>query len=121
MLDHGVAPVGRDDADDCTFAAVDDVDMCFRHGTGVEGRDLVVVLVGHDHGLRGVAVVQLLHKARINVQRLQACQIGCAVLAHGRHGQRLAAQQLEAVGDIASTTTKIAAQRRHKKGHIQNV
>ena len=95
--------------------------MGLGHGTGVEGRDLVVVAVGHDHGLGGVGVVQLTHIARLDAQSAHAAQVAGAILAHGGHGQGLAAKQLQAVGDVAGTATEIAAQRRHQERHVQDV
>jgi hypothetical protein len=37
-------------------------DVRLHHRARVEGGDLVVVAVGHDHGLRGVGVVDLAHE-----------------------------------------------------------
>ena len=89
--------------------------MRLHHGPRVKGRDLVVVAVRHDHGLRGVGVLHLAHVAAIDVQRLQPLKVVGPIAAQHGHGQRLTPQELEAVGNIARTPTKIAAQRRHQE------
>ena len=56
MLQHGVAAIGRNDAelDICTF--FDFGLMRLHHRAGMERGDLVVIFVRHDHGLRGIGI-----------------------------------------------------------------
>ena len=121
VLEHGIAPIRGDDGDFCPQAGINRVQVRVVHGPGVKGGDLVVVPVGHDHGLGGVAVRHLPNAMGRNAQVLQALHILHTVLAHGGHGHGLTAQQVQAVRNIACAATKIAAQRGHQKRHIQNV
>ena len=121
VLEHGIASIRGDDGDFCPQAGINRVQVRVVHGPGVKGGDLVVVPVGHDHGLGGVAVRHLPNAMGRNAQVLQALHILHTVLAHGGHGHGLTAQQVQAVSNIACAATKIAAQRGHQEGHIQNV
>ena len=47
--------------------------------------------------------------------------VGAEVLAHGGHRDRVAAQQLEVVGDVAGAAAEFAAHARHQEGHVQDV
>ena len=53
MLDHALAAVGGDDAERDVARFVDPVQVRVLHGPGMKGRDLVVVEIGGDEGLRG--------------------------------------------------------------------
>ena len=72
--------------------------------------DLVVVDVGDDHRLGGVGIVDHAHELAADAQLGQPLQVDAAVLADGGHRQRRAAEQLEAVGDVAGAAAKIATQ-----------
>ncbi|MNT88444.1 hypothetical protein D3C71_1879620 [compost metagenome] len=48
-------------------------------------------------------------------------QIAIAIIAQHGHGQRLAAQQLQGVGNIAGAAAKVAAQGGHQERYVQNV
>ena len=56
MLEHGVASIRRNNAELDICAFFDFGFVCLHHRARMEGRDLVVVFVGHDHGLRGIGV-----------------------------------------------------------------
>ena len=121
MLQHGIAPIGRDDAQTHAFDRTN-LDLVRQaHGAWVEGGDLVVVAVGHDHRLGGVGVGHGAHPTGVDAQALQALDIGPAIVAQSSHRVSLAAQLMQAVGDVACTTAKVAAQSRHQKRHIQDV
>ena len=61
--------------------------MCACIMAPVERRDLVVVTVGHDHGLRRISAVHLLHVAVTDTQRSQALQILATVCSQRGHGR----------------------------------
>jgi len=56
MLEHGVASIGGNNAqlDVCTLFDFGFVRL--HHRTRMKSGDLVIVFVGHDHGLRGIGV-----------------------------------------------------------------
>ena len=121
MLQHGVAPIGRDDAQAHPFDRTD-LDLVGQtHRTRVKGGDLVVVAVGHDHRLRGIGVGHGAHPTGVNAQALQALDVGAAVVAQSRHRVSLATELVQAVSDVARAAAKVTAQSRHQKRHIQNV
>jgi len=99
----------------------DAVQVGLHHGTGVERRDLVVVPIGHDHRLGGVYILHAADKAGVDAELLQSRQVFAAISAQHGHGQRVASQQLEAVCDIASASSKVAAQCGNEKRHIQDM
>ncbi len=43
------------------------------------------------------------------------------ILADGRHRQRIGAEQLEVVGDVAGAAAELAAHARHQERHVQDV
>jgi hypothetical protein len=59
--------------------------------------------------------------SRADAQLLQPLQVVRAVVAQRGHGQRRAAQRLQAVGDVAGAAAKIAPQRGHQERHVQDV
>ena len=121
VLQHRIAPIGGDDGQARAHASIDALAVRLHHGAGVESRDLVVVTVGHDHRLGGIGVLRQPDMAGADAQVLQALQVVAAIVAQHGHGQGLTAQQLEAVGDVARASTKIAAQLRHQERDVQDV
>ena len=95
--------------------------MRLHHRARVKRRDLVVVPIGHDHRLGGVGVAHLTHATGADTQTGQALQVLGAIAAQHGHGKRRPPQQLQAVGDVARTPAKIAAQCGDQKGDIQNM
>ena len=81
MLEHGVSPIRRNDAQLDVGVRLYLVEVRRGHGARVKGRDLVVIAVSHDHGLGGVGVPDLAHELGGNFQVLQALQIVLAVIA----------------------------------------
>ena len=58
---------------------------------------------------------------RASSQLVHAPQIGSGVVAHRRHDERIAAEQLQVVGDIAGAAAEFAPQLRYEEGHVQDV
>ena len=56
MLEHGVASIRRNNAQLNICTLFDFGFVRLHHRAGVKRGDLVVVFVGHDHGLRGIGV-----------------------------------------------------------------
>ena len=63
------------------------------HGAGMKGRDLVIVQVGGDIGLRRARRVDLLDVAPIQALLLQPTAVRIEITADGGHDQRLFVQQ----------------------------
>ena len=121
MLEHRVTPVRRDDGQLDVGPGLHRGLMGPAHGPRVEGGDLVVILIGHDHGLRGVAIGQLADELRADPHLLEPLGVACAVAAHRGHGQWHTAELMQAIGDIASAAAEFATQLRHQKRHIEDV
>ena len=95
--------------------------MRLRHGSGVKGGDLVLLLVGHDGALRRVAVLQHRHMRCADAKLAQAVQIMAAIATHRGQRQRRAAQLLQRVGDIAGAATVVTAHLRGEEGDAELV
>ena len=87
----------------------------------VEGGDLVVVVVGGDEGLRGEQLVDHLHLFHVDALFREPFAVRTEILAHRGHRDRVAAQQLEVVGDVAGAAAEFAAHARHQERHVQDV
>ena len=121
MLDHALAPVRRDDAELDAGSIGHPVLVGEIHRSGVEGGDLVVVQVGGDEGLGGEAVGDVPDMSGVESEGLQARGIGREIVAHRGHDDRLAAQQLQAIGDVAGAAAILAAHVRHQERHVQDM
>ena len=121
MFQHGIPPIGRDDRYGGACTGLDAKHMGLHHGAGMKCRDLIVVAVRHDHGLGGVRFLYLAHVAAADAECFQALEVVRPVAAQHRHGKRLAPQQLQAVGNIASAASKITPQRWHQERNVQDV
>ena len=87
MQQHGVTPVGRNNAQLDIAAWLDFACMRMTHGTGVKGGDLVVIAVRHDHGLGGVAAGDLSDELCADALVAKVRHIVLAVVAYGGHWQ----------------------------------
>jgi hypothetical protein len=121
VLEHRVAAVGRDDRDADVVARGHLRQLGRLHRAGVERSDLVVVGIGDDDRLRRVGVRHSQHVLRARPPGLQALRILLAVAADGRHHERLAAEPLQGIGDVARAPAELAPERRHEKRHVQDV
>ena len=83
--------------------------------------DLIVVEIGHDHRLCGVAVFHPLHMGRVNAHPRQSLQVVLPVAPHGGQWHRLGTELAQTIRNVAGTTAEFATQAGHKKGHIENV
>ena len=72
MLQHSLAPIRSNDTERDPVGFRDPVAMGLAHCTGVESRDLVVVLIGSDGALGGVKFRNLQDVRIGNVQFDQA-------------------------------------------------
>ncbi len=118
---HAVAAVGRNDAEPDRAVSRHRVQVRMRHCARVEGGDLVVVEVGGDERLRGVAAADMPHVAAVDAERVEPRHVRLRIVAHGGHRQRRAAQQLQVVGDVAGAAAELAPQFGHQEGHVQDV
>jgi hypothetical protein len=87
----------------------------------VERGDLVVVGVGDDDRLRGVAVLDRQDEFRIRAPAAKPRDVVRAVGADRGHHERFAAQVAQGVGDVAGTAAELAPQRRHEERDVQDV
>ncbi|KAG1363145.1 hypothetical protein G6F61_013863 [Rhizopus arrhizus] len=67
----------------------------------MEGGDLVVVVVGGDERLRGEQLIDHAHARQVDAQAFEVFAVRAEVRTHGAHRDRLAAQQVQVVGDVA--------------------
>ena len=94
-----------------------------HHRARMEGGDLVVVAVGHDHRLRGVACPSTARtNSVLDAQRAQALAGSSAPsLPTAAIGSGSPPSSLQAVGDVAGAAAELAPQRRHQERHVQDV
>src|SRR3989338_4058117 len=121
VLQHAFAPVRRNDPQGNVGGVADMVVLGKTHRAGVERGDLVVIQIGGDERLPGVAAGDMADVRLRNAELLQAQRISGKVVADRRHDQRVAAEQLEVIRDVARAAAELAAHLRHQKRHIQDV
>jgi hypothetical protein len=121
VVDHSLAPVRRDDAEAHTVDGIDPVQVRGVHRPRMERGDLVVVEIGGDVGLRGVAVGHAGDVAPVDAAAIEPVCVGSKVLTDGRHRQRPATQQVQAVGDVAGAATELPAHLGHVERDVQDV
>ncbi len=121
MLHHALASIGRDDAQTDVARVRDVVQVRVVHRTRMKRGDLVVIQIGRDEGLRRERVRDLAHMRSRQAQFLQPIGIRLPVVAHARHDQRIPAEHLQRVGDIARTAAEFAAHVGHQEGDVQDV
>jgi hypothetical protein len=120
--EHGLAAIGRDDGQADAVVAAGHGDAVGRlHRAGVEGGDLVVVGVGDDDGLGGVAVGLGADELGADAPGFEAGQVVLAIGANGGHDQGLAAEVVQGVGDVACAAAKLAAQGGYEEGDVEDV
>ncbi len=121
MLQHAFTAIRRHDAQTDVVCVTNAILLGGTHGAGMEGGDLVVIQIGGDKGLPGVAVGDGLDVAARQTQAIQTGRIRGKIFAHGGHNQRFAAQQLQVIGNIAGATAELTAHFWHQKGYVQDV
>ena len=87
----------------------------------MERGDLVVVEVGGDERLRGQRPGHDAHVVAREPERVEPLEVRRGVVADGRHDERLAAEQLQAVADVAGAAAELAPQLRHEERDVQDV
>ena len=123
VLDHGFAPVRGDDSQ-VYFGGGGvgyPIAVGVLHGAGVEGGDLVVVRIGGYERLSGEGARHFDHVSEVDAVFLQPSAIRREILPHGAHGQRVAAEQFQVVGDIAGAAAEFPPQIRHGEAYIEDV
>ena len=118
---HAFPAVGRDDAERDVGDVADAIAMRFVHGAGMKRGDLIVVEVGDDERLRGVGPGNHADAIGSNVLRRQPLHVADAVVSHRSHHDRLAAQTLEVVRDVAGAATPFAPHLADLKGDREDV
>src|SRR5262245_50924605 len=91
MGEHTFPAVGRHDRKLDVETAVNPVRVRMVHRAGMERRDLVVVEIGGDEGLRGEGVADHTHVVAREAERIEPVEIRARVFADRRHDERLAA------------------------------
>ena len=121
VLQHAVAAIRGDDGERRLSGIDNAVLVREAHRAGVEGGDLVVVQVGGDERLRREAARDPANVGARQIQRFQPAQIGVGIVADCGHDQRIGAQQLEIVGDIAGAAAEFPAHFRHQEGDVEDM
>src|SRR5580658_2925988 len=115
MLDHALAPGGRDDTDGDVVRVADAILLRALHGAGVKRRDLVVVEVGGDERLRRELRFDHPDVVRRYAAVPEPLPVGAEVAPDGGHGAAIIPQEPQVIGDVAGAAAVFAAQLRHEK------
>ena len=91
------------------------------HRAGMKRRDLIVVEIGDDERLRGERSVDRAHAVDRNPELNQTFAIGGAVVAQRRHHDRLAAERMKVVRDVAGAAAPFAAHFAHLEAHREHM
>ncbi len=121
MPKHAVAAVGRNHAQLEVAGVEHAVVMREVHRARVECGDLVVVQVGGDKRLCGVAPRHVAHMVGAQAESLQALAVRAEVVTDGGHDASVSAQAMEVVGDVAGGATVLPTHLRYQKRHVEHV
>jgi hypothetical protein len=121
VLQHGVAAIGRNNAEADVRNIAHMIFVRARHRARMESSDLVVVQIRRDEALRCELFFEHANAIHANAALLQMLAVRREILPHRRHRQRIATEQLQVVRDVARATAEFAAHRRHQEGDIQDV
>jgi DNA-binding protein YbaB len=121
VLQHAFAAVRRDDAEGDAFDVLHVVFVRIEHRARMEGGDLVVVHVRGDEALRREQVVVDEHVVEADAAALQMLAIRAEILADRAERDRIVAEQLQVVGDVARAAAELAAHARHEERHVEDV
>ena len=121
VLQHALLAVRPDDRQRRAQFRADAVLVRVVHRAGMKGDDLVVVQVGGDERLRRELSGDVLQRAGVDAEPLEPLQVGRDVLADRGHQQRVVAQQLQVVGDVAGGAAEFAPHLRREEAHVQDV
>jgi hypothetical protein len=121
VLQHTLAPVRRNDAQTHILRILDVIRMRVIHGARMESGDLIVVEIGGNESLCREGVRNLANMTLRQLQLVEAIGVGLIIVADGGHDQRLAAQHLQRVRDVAGATAELAAHVRHQKCDVENM
>src|SRR5262249_47809441 len=99
---------------DCIFVGA-------THRTRVKSRDLVVVQVCGDERLGSKRFGDLAHAVQPDTEALEPLEIKQRIVAYRPHHQRILAEELQVVGDVAGATAELASQLGNEEGNVQDV
>ena len=124
VIPHCIAAIGGDDADIDAFGFLtgcDQILVRIGHRAGVKASDLVVRTIRHDGAQSGVAAAIDHDQARVNPHLFKAIQVIARIRANSTHWQRLAAQLLQAIGNVARAAAVFFAHAGCVEGNIEFV
>ena len=121
MLQHALLAVRADDRQRGAERARNVVFVRVIHRAGMKRGDLIVVEVGGDERLRGELSGYALQMLGADAQAAQALEVGPDVLADRRHDERILAEELQVVRDVARGAAIFAAHLRRKKADVEDV
>ena len=121
MLQHALAPIGRNDGEPDVARRGYAIQMRMTHRPRMKGGYLIVVKIRRDEGLCSVSAGDFAHVRARDAERVQPSVIGFCILAHGGHDERLAAQHAQTVGDVGGTAAEFAPQSGYQEGDVEHV
>ena len=122
VLAHRGVVVGADDRERDRFLHVLDAQRAGAlHRARVERDDLVVVEIGGDEALGGVRVVEDADRVAADAVLVEPGGVGDEVAARGGEDQRIGAEQLQSVRDVAGAAAEELAHLGHVEAHREDV
>src|SRR5712691_1092685 len=97
------------------------VQMRVIHRPGVKSSDLIVVEIGCNECLCGEGIGHLAHEIQLDAEPFEALKIQQGVVSYRSHDQRVRAQELQVISDVACATSELAPQLGNEERHVQYV
>ena len=121
MRQHAFTPIRGHDPQRNGLIGTNRILMRMIHGARVEGRDLIVIEIGGDVGLRRIGIRDLEDIALVDPTPFEPTAVGREILAHRPQRPALPTQEAQIVGNVPGTSAELTAHLWNQKRHVEHV